>query len=151
MKQLKRVFCFVLLLILALSLCACGSKKTPDNQADASVSGVAGNSQGDTPAAPVEAPEATQSGSKNPPTSIEAGVPSDAHVATPAEIKAIAEAFIDRDVSELYEAIGQPLSTDYAPSCLVPGEAGEDGELIYDGFTVYTYRYNGVETVNGVR
>lgn len=150
MSQLKRVLCFVLLLALALSLCACGSKKAPDNQADASVSGVAGGSQGDAPAAQVPAPAETPA-SKNPPTSIEAGVPSDAHVATPAEIKAIAEAFIGRDVAELFEAIGDPLDTDYAPSCLVPGEAGEDGELFYDGFTVYTYRYNGVETVNGVR
>ncbi len=27
---------------------------------------------------------------------------------------------------------------------------GEDGELVYDGFTVYTYRENGVETVEDV-
>ena len=37
----------------------------------------------------------------------------------------------------LIQAIGAPVSTDYAPSCL--GD-GEDGNLYYDGFTVYTYR-----------
>ena len=40
-----------------------------------------------------------------------------------------------------------PESSDYAPSCL--GE-GEDGNLYYDGFVVYTYRENGTETVEYV-
>lgn len=48
-----------------------------------------------------------------------------------------AQALIDSDVSALYEAIGEPYDSMYASSCL--GE-GEDGELYYDGFTVYTYR-----------
>ena len=48
-----------------------------------------------------------------------------------------ARALIDHPVEELYEAIGQPNDQKYASSCL--GE-GEDGELYYDGFTVYTYR-----------
>ena len=61
-----------------------------------------------------------------------------------AEKKAIAEGYIDRDVEELYAAIGKPDSSDYAPSCL--GE-GDDGNLYYDGFIVYTYREDGMETV----
>ena len=45
-------------------------------------------------------------------------------------------------------ACGESNSSDYAPSCL--GE-GEDGNLYYDGFTVYTYRdTSGAETVNYV-
>ncbi len=48
-----------------------------------------------------------------------------------------AQALIDSDVEALYEAIGEPNDSLYASSCL--GE-GEDGELYYDGFTVYTYR-----------
>ena len=43
--------------------------------------------------------------------------------------------------------IGEPDSADYAPSCLGPGE---DGELTYDGFIVYTYREEGSETVEDV-
>ena len=58
-----------------------------------------------------------------------------------------ARAYIGQSVSSLIAAIGSPLSQSYAPSCLGPGE---DGELIYDGFTVYTYRENGVETVQDV-
>lgn len=51
------------------------------------------------------------------------------------------------DVSELYAAVGQPNSSDYAPSCI--GD-GEDGNLYYDGFTVYTYREGGSESVEYV-
>ena len=54
---------------------------------------------------------------------------------------------IGKTVEELYELVGQPESSDYAPSCLGPGE---DGNLYYDGFTVYTYRENDTETVRVV-
>ena len=50
-------------------------------------------------------------------------------------------------MSSLIAAIGSPLNQSYAPSCLGPGE---DEELIYDSFNVYTYRENGVETVEDV-
>ena len=46
------------------------------------------------------------------------------------------------------ETIGEPNDSRYAQSCL--GD-GEDGELYYDGFTVYTYRApDGTETVYDV-
>lgn len=53
-------------------------------------------------------------------------------------------AFIGQSVSSLYAAIGRPNGSSYAPSCM--GE-GEDGELFYNGFTVYTYREGNTETV----
>ena len=37
-----------------------------------------------------------------------------------------------------------PEYSDYAQSCL---GTGEDGNLYYDGFTVYTYREGDVETI----
>ena len=46
-----------------------------------------------------------------------------------------AKTFEGAPVEDLIAAIGEPESSDYAPSCL--GE-GEDGNLYYDGFTVYT-------------
>ena len=58
-----------------------------------------------------------------------------------------ARAYIGQSASSLIDALGAPISSSYAPSCLGPGE---DGELIYDGFTVYTYREDGVETVEDV-
>lgn len=61
--------------------------------------------------------------------------------------KELAESCIDKTVQELYALIGEPGSSDYAPSCLGPGE---DGNLYYDGFTVYTYREGETETVRVV-
>ena len=58
-----------------------------------------------------------------------------------------ARTYIGQSASSLIAALGSPISSSYAPSCLGPGE---DGELIYSGFTVYTYRENGVETVEDV-
>lgn len=61
--------------------------------------------------------------------------------------KELAESCVDKSVEELYELIGEPESSDYAKSCLGPGE---DGNLYYDGFIVYTYREGDVETVHYV-
>ncbi len=49
-----------------------------------------------------------------------------------------------QDISALYAAIGQPQDSFYEYSCSGPGD---DGVLYYDGFLVFTYRENGVETV----
>ena len=61
--------------------------------------------------------------------------------------QAIAQGLVGRPVSELYATIGKPLSADYAPSCLIDGD---DGELAYDGFVVYTERGADYETVYAV-
>ena len=67
----------------------------------------------------------------------------------PAEKSAfeLAESCLDKPISELYALIGEPNSFDYAPSCM--GE-GEDGNLYYDGFIVYTYKEGDSETVHFV-
>ena len=62
-------------------------------------------------------------------------------------LRSVAEQFIDREASELIAAIGEPKATDYASSCLGPGQ---DGELDYDGFTVYTYKEGDSEVVKEV-
>ena len=58
--------------------------------------------------------------------------------------KEIAVSLIGQDVSLLYEALGEPISAEYSLSCNGPGD---DGLLTYDGFIVFTYREDGVETV----
>ena len=63
------------------------------------------------------------------------------------ENKKLAEDLIGEDVSKLYEAIGEPNDSSYAGSCLGPGE---DGELHYDGFTVYTYKEDDSEIIQNV-
>ena len=58
-----------------------------------------------------------------------------------------AQTLIGQPVSALYAAIGYPNGSSYASSCDGPGD---DGELYYDGFTVYTYRENGSEKITAV-
>lgn len=58
--------------------------------------------------------------------------------------KATAQSYIGKSASALIAAIGAPSSSQYSPSCM--GD-GEDGQLTYNGFTVYTYRENGQERV----
>jgi outer membrane biosynthesis protein TonB len=58
--------------------------------------------------------------------------------------KADAQKYIGSSVSSMISAIGSPSSKSYSSSCM--GD-GEDGELHYDGFTVYTYKEGSSEKV----
>ena len=60
----------------------------------------------------------------------------------------LAKSYVDKPLSELQAEIGEPVSSAYVSSCLIPG--GEDGELHYDGFTVYTVKSGDSETVQDV-
>ena len=124
---MKKALTVLLAALLALSLAACGDAGTEPT------------------AAPTEEPAATEPAATEPAAEPEetepAAEPEDSLLET-------AKTFEGADVNELIAAIGEPESSDYAPSCL--GE-GEDGNLYYDGFTVYTYRdTDGEETVNYV-
>lgn len=68
---------------------------------------------------------------------------------TAQDLKALAESCIDAPVADLFALVGQPESSEYAPSCMNPG-VGEDGVLYYDGFVVYTYKEGDTETVDYV-
>lgn len=59
-----------------------------------------------------------------------------------------ASGYIGSSASALEGAIGSPSSKSYSPSCM---GSGEDGIWTYSGFTVYTYRENGSETVEAVQ
>lgn len=110
---------------------------TPVQPAEPNVTAPAGESS-QKPAEPVENKPAAE---PEPPVTTE---PTPEPTVSPKEI---AESYMDKSVSGLFAEIGQPTSSDYAPSCL--GD-GEDGELFYDGFTVYTYREGDKETVTYV-
>ena len=56
----------------------------------------------------------------------------------------IAKSFEGKDLSELVAVLGEPLSSEYVPSCL---GNGKDGELKYDGFIVYTTQKGSAETI----
>ena len=135
---MKKLTCLLLALTLLLGLAACGEE-------------------------PAEVTEEPAAGSVEPveesaPPAEESAAPAEESVAPAEESEAPAEEepspleaakeFEGAPLEDLIAAIGEPLSSDYAPSCL--GE-GEDGNLYYDGFTVYTYRdTDGEETVNYV-
>lgn len=128
---MKKLTCLLLALTLLLGLAACG-----EEPAEVTEEPAAGSVE------PVEesAPPAEESA----PPAEESEAPAEEE---PSPLEAAKE-FEGAPLEDLIAAIGEPLSSDYAPSCL--GE-GEDGNLYYDGFTVYTYRdVDGSETVSYV-
>ena len=127
-----------LCLILAL-LSACGEKDTAPASTPAPAPAV---TQAPAPAPQTPAPTAAPAPAQTPaPTEPPEETPEPEPVN---ELLETAKGFVGKTTPELFAAIGAPGSSDYAPSCLGPGE---DGNLYYDDFTVYTYRENGVETI----
>ena len=126
MKKFAVLFLAVMML---LSLCACGKEAPVEEEVKIDV-------QPKVEATTVveETVPATQAPAAEPTEEIVPAV----------SMKELAESCIEKDISELYALIGEPSSSEYAPSCLVEGE---DGALYYDGFVVYTTREGDVETV----
>ncbi len=140
----------VLALALALLLAACGPAHPQETQgqpaqtsADQTTTGKAAQPPETTaaaePAISTQAPtqEPTQEATEAPTTV--SGVDQ--------ELLAKAQSCIDKTVEELIALIGEPMTWDYAPSCL--GD-GKDGILQYDGFYVETYREGDTEIVRWV-
>ena len=162
---MKQLLALTIAICLVLGLCACGNGAPPvetppaPQATDEPVTREPAPTQAATPAPgtpePTAAPEATEDPEPvqtDAPVNTEAPVvqtPAPVETPTPAvDPRTVAEGYIGQNIAGLYAAIGYPQYSDYAPSCL--GEGGEDGNLYYDGFIVYTYRENGVETVNYV-
>ena len=158
----KNLLLAALCLICALLLIGCGSSAPAASPAPTETAAPV------EPAAPAEteapAPEAspvpeseTSETAEEPEPSAQpeaklpdAGLVQDTAV-TPSPSEALfelAKSYVDKPLSELQAEIGEPVSSSYVSSCLVPG--GEDGELHYDGFTVYTVKSGDSETVQDV-
>lgn len=134
---MKNILSLALAMILALGLAACGESGTEPSAAPSDPAAV----DTTTPDPAAESTEAQDPAAE----STETAEPAEE---TGGSLLEIAKGYEGANVDELIAAIGAPNSSDYAPSCL--GE-GEDGNLYYDGFTVYTYRdTSGAETVNYV-
>ena len=134
---MKKILSLALVMILALGLAACGESGTEPSAAPSDPAAV----DTTTPDPAAESTEAQDPAAG----STETAEPAEE---TGGSLLEIAKGYEGANVDELIAAIGAPNSSDYAPSCL--GE-GEDGNLYYDGFTVYTYRdTSGAETVNYV-
>ena len=117
MKKM-RILAVVLLLI---CLTACGTKEAPEQTPAEPTAPAETHVVEEAPAEPEEEPVVEE--------------PVEEEPANPQYEQALS--LIDGSVEELYDTVGFPVDYMYADSCL--GE-GEDGELYYDGFTVYTYR-----------
>ena len=135
---MKRLIALLLAACMILGLCACTGNDDPGQSEPQSENPPAQQENQD----PVP-PEKTEDPSENENTQGEDQVPPEL---TPFEL---AQSCIDLPVEDLYALIGEPESSDYAPSCLNP-DVGVDGNLYYDGFIVYTYREGEVETVSYV-
>ena len=72
----------------------------------------------------------------------------DASLSTEDLINEIIDKYVDAPLSDFVAEYGEPVSREYASSCL--GD-GEDGVLKYDNFTVYTYKEGDQETILDVR
>lgn len=124
---MKKLISIILLCATAVLLCACGSAAPDKSSSGGSAVPPMQTASGNDTQAATDAPE--EKAAEN-------------------EQKIIAESYIGKEVSELYDAIGKPESVSYASSCL---GSGEDGELVYNGFTVYTYKEGDSEVVQNVQ
>ena len=125
---MKKFVSILVAVLLLLSLCACGE-----------------NTQGQTE--PQNTENQTQATQPSQTESQPGESTEESTQATDVDLKALAESCVDKSVDDLYALIGEPESADYAPSCL--GE-GEDGNLNYGDFVVYTYREGDEEVVTYV-
>lgn len=130
MKKLATIFLVLCMSVLVLA--ACGGDAPAESEPAASQPEVSANA-----AVP---PMSTAAPNSNAPAQ-------QAEKTDSSALKATAKEYVGQPVEELFAAIGEPISTDYATSCLGPGE---DGELVYDGFVVYSYKENDSEVVHSV-
>ena len=101
------------------------------------------------PSASTSKPAASAPAGKPAQSKPAASAPAETKPAEPAKPTASqASGYVGSSASALESALGAPTSKSYSPSCM--GE-GEDGIWTYDGFTVYTYKEGGSETVEAVQ
>lgn len=128
----------ILACLLALTLCACVGGQSGNETTAPETTQAPETNAPETSAPATEPPETTAPATDDPETT--APISGE-------DAKELALSCMDKSVEELFALIGEPESSDYAPSCMGPGE---DGNLYYDGFTVYTYKEGDVETVQFV-
>ena len=129
---MKKTAAILALIILCSCLCACGSAEEPSTSS--------------VPLAPITTEEVAASESDALQAVREA--PASESDAASDALYEQAQEYIGRPAEELFAAIGEPESSQYASSCEVDG--GEDGMQFYDGFYVWTLRTDEEELVRAV-
>ena len=127
---MKKITALALCALLILALAGCGAAKAETTE-------------------PTQAPAATEAPQPTDAPAAEAPAQPEAAPAAADETAALVEKILAMEgqpVEDLYDLVGEPKSIDYTPSCNPIG--WEDGQLEYDGFTVYTQRQpDGTETI----
>ena len=171
---MKKLTAMLLALTLCFGLAACGGNTAQDDTKDESQTVQTGKTEDKTtetkpvtsstntttakpsapastskPSASTSKPAASAPESKPAQSKPAASAPAETKPAEPAKPTASqASGYVGSSASALESALGAPTSKSYSPSCM--GE-GEDGIWTYDGFTVYTYKEGGSETVEAVQ
>ena len=135
---MKRVMISLMALALLALLCACG--ETEQTAAQTTAPAAEEITEEKAPETPEEAAAQDLAREEREET-IEEAAAEASEAQSPLET---ALTFVDHDAGELIAAIGEPQEKAYEESCSGPGE---DGIWTYDGFTVFTYLENGVETI----
>lgn len=128
---MKKAIVFLLVTVMCFGFCACGAKEESAPKSE------------DAPKLESSLPdsnltEETDDGQEEesaPATSVDP------------EVLAKARGYVGEQLSDFIAEFGEPLSSEYASSCL--GD-GEDGLLTYDGFTVETYKEGDSEEIKYV-
>ena len=131
---MKKIFAILLIIALAAGLTACS----------------AGNSAAD--AEPTMTPEEARLASETNASAIaekeDEAPASDTDAETDTAAYEQAMQYIGQPVEELYAAIGEPESANYAASC--DEENAEDGMLFYGGFYVWTVKTETEEIIHDI-
>lgn len=135
---MKRIMISLMALALLALLCACG--ETEQTAAQTTAPAAEEITEEKAPETPEEA-AAQELAREEREETIEEAAAEASEAQSPLET---ALTFVDHDAGELIAAIGEPQEKAYEESCSGPGE---DGIWTYDGFTVFTYLENGVETI----
>lgn len=134
---MKKLFAILLAFALAAGLSACAGRSAELNQE---------------PLGPVDTPttEEVIAASESSAAAIAEATPpaSGTDAAVDEAAYDTAMTYIGRSAAELYGAIGEPDSAQYAASC--EEENAEDGMLFYDGFYVWTVRTQTQELIHDV-
>lgn len=137
---MKKFAALMLVMGLILSLCACGAAQTQEELELVPMEPVAATPSVEEQMAASESNAALYAGATPP--------ASQSDIVLDEDLYAQAQEFIGLSAAEMYAAIGEPTSVQYAASCLEEG--ADDGMLFYPGFYVWTVRNGAEETVHAV-
>ena len=142
---MKKMIALLLLLGLMLTLCACGQTAAEEPAAEPAAEAAA---ETEPTAEPTEEEILAASMANAAQAALVTPPASGSDITIDEDLFQQAQEFIGLSAAEMFAAIGEPTSVEYAASC--EDEDTDDGMLYYPGFYVWTMRQGAVETVRAV-